>query len=576
MLALLTLASIQAPIAAERDRKSLDSLLATPLTSAEIVLQTFQTGLCRYANVVGATLPVIVLMMFLGGIDVWLVLLAVGGLLAMAFAIVALSVAASVESRNAANGRALASLFLTSWLIAPFMFIMLKPRLWPGGPRWLVTCAFWLLGTSPLGVAFNLIGFLSPGSVVDATLRMIGWELLGGSALLAWAIWRLRPASRALHDAEGQLAMSRILRATLRRRPRSACGDDPVFWNAIHANRAVTRAAYLVNRGLTIVYIGLLAWVTPWFASPAFAELGRSGYGARPEAFTMPDLNPIARVIVNKLESVPVAPAAGQARLEFNIALRQFSTIVIVFYAFALVAAAADSIIAERERGTWLGLIATPLSGWEILRAKMLGPIWRTRGCILLIVGLWVLGSLAGSVHPFGLLASLASLLVIAGFSTAVGVTASLRARERGSESVIALLPFLLMLSGLAVVLPGFAGVYLAAGSSAYLPIWSLWTYEDIHALVHSGAYPLLGASNGLKPGASARLVMLAWLIGTTVMAGLTVILVRSSSRGFDALVGRPSRRPARAGWDGKRSSFDFQPLGPCDATAPAAAASVA
>jgi hypothetical protein len=573
-LGLLTLAPIQTPIAAERDRKSLDSLLASRLSSAEIVIQTFLAGLLRYATVMIASLPVIVLMMFLGGIDVWLVLLAAAGLMATSFAIAALALAASVEAGSATKARSLASLLMVSWLFLPFLFIMLKPRLWPAGPRWLVTCAFWLLGTSPTGVALNLIGFLSPGSVFDATFRMIGWELLGGSALVSWAIWRLRPASRALHEAEGQVAMIRMLRASLRRRPRSTCGDDPVFWNAIHTNRPISRASYLVNRGMALVYIALVAWVTSWFAIPAFAELRRYGYGASPQAFSMPDLNPIARAIVSKLETVPVPAAAGQARLEFNLALREFSTLVMVFYALTLVAATADSILAERERGTWLGLIATPLSGWEILRGKMLGPIWRTRGCVVLIVALWVLATLSGALHPLGLLASLASLIVIVGFSTAAGVTASLRSRERGSESVIVLLPILLLLSGLAVLLPGPVGGYVAAGSSSYLPIWSLLTYEDVHALVHSGAYPLLGASNGIKPGVSARPVMASWLTGMTVLAGLTFLLVRWSCRGFDAVVGRPVRATANTARGGMKSGFNLQPVGSCET--PEAAPSIA
>jgi hypothetical protein len=568
VLGLLTFTSIQAPIAAERDRQSLDSLLATRLSSAEIVLQTLVTTLLRYTNVLGATLPVVVLMMFLGGIDVGLVMLATAGLLATAFALAALGVAVSIEARTAALARARASALVSAWLVLPFFVIMLKARFWPSGPRWLVTWAVWLLGTSPVGLILNLAGLINPGDVVDATLRMIQWELLGGTALVAWAVWRLRPASRTLHDAESRLAMTRIIRASLRRRPRSPCGDDPVFWNAIHANRPITRAAHLVSRAFTLVCSGALVWVISWFAIPAFQELGQRGYGPAREAFSMPELSPFARVIASKLSPFAVAVAPGQARLEFNLVLRLFSSGFAVFYAFALVAATANSIVAERERATWLGLIATPLSGWEILRAKMMAPIWRGRGMAALCVGLWVVGTLAGAVHPLGLVASIATLVVTAGFSTAVGMAASLRSRERGNESVVALLPLLLLLSGLAVALPGTVGVYVAAGSACSLPVWSLWTYEDVYALVNSRAFPLLGASNGFKAGVDARLLLASWLLGTTAMAGVTAWLLRWMCREFDALVGRPTRPRASAGHDRNESGIEVPTVGACESPA--------
>jgi hypothetical protein len=55
-------------IASECDRKSLDSLLTTWDFSTEIVLGTMAAGLLRAANGLAATLPVVVLMVFLGSV----------------------------------------------------------------------------------------------------------------------------------------------------------------------------------------------------------------------------------------------------------------------------------------------------------------------------------------------------------------------------------------------------------------------------------------------------------------------------------------------------------------------------
>ena len=76
----LVVGQVAPAIASERDRKSLDALLATQLSSAEIVVGTMAAGLLRAANGLAAALPLVVLMVFLGGVDPGLVLLSGAGL----------------------------------------------------------------------------------------------------------------------------------------------------------------------------------------------------------------------------------------------------------------------------------------------------------------------------------------------------------------------------------------------------------------------------------------------------------------------------------------------------------------
>ena len=129
----------------------------------------------------------------------------------------------------------------------------------------------------------------------------------------------------------------------------------------------------------------------------------------------MPAWNPLVRVIGDKLIMPAHGPAAGQARLEFNIASRLCSA----FWAWPdvldLYGAAVGGVKREWERGTWLGLIATSLSGCEILRAMMLGPVL-SRLRALDIIALWTVGLMAGAVHPLGFLAAVTGLVVLPGF----------------------------------------------------------------------------------------------------------------------------------------------------------------
>src|SRR5262249_31104305 len=307
-------------------------------SGAEIVVGTMAAGLLRAANGLAAALPLVVLMVFLGGVDPGLVLLSGAGLASTALAAAAISVVASVGARTRGRAVSFAVGLVLAGSALPPAFLALRMLLWTGGPRWLTEAALWLLDTSPFGVGLSLLGVVPrPSSIIERVLRMMALETAGAGVLTLWAAWRLRPASRALEDVEGQSARLRMLRHSRRRRPRPPCGDDPVLWNAIHTNRRATMGAWIEGRLIGPVWIGLIARVTSWFAVPAFQELAARGYGAAPEAFTMPaGMNPMSRVLCDKLIMPAGGPASGQARLEFNIALRQFSAFFEMIYFFAI------------------------------------------------------------------------------------------------------------------------------------------------------------------------------------------------------------------------------------------------
>src|SRR3954449_3912195 len=484
----LVVGQVAPAIASERDRKSLDALLATQLSSAEIVVGTMAAGLLRAANGLAATLPLVVLMVFLGGVDPGLVLLSGAGLASTALAAAAISVVASVGARTRGRAVSLAGGLVLAWLALPSAFLALRMLLWTGGPRWLTEAALWLFDTSPCGVGLSLLGVMPrPGSLIESVLRMMALETAGAAVLTLWAAWRLRPASRAPGDVEGQSARLRMLRRSRRRRPRPPCGDDPVLWNAIQTNRRATVGAWIEDRLIFLVWIGLIALVTSWFAVPAFRELAARGYGAAPEAFTMPAWNPLVRVLGANFIQTAGGPAAGQARLEFNIALSQCSAFWAWAYVLELYGAATVGVKGERERGTWLGLIATPLSGGEIFRAKMLGPVLsRLRGTFILIA-LWTVGLMAGAVHPLGFLAAVTGLAAPAWFCSALGVSRSLR--EGGMKR--AGHPLALVVRRVAAL-----GVTLLVGAISGALAWSsLLSYEDVSSVVHSGAFPQFGTT---------------------------------------------------------------------------------
>jgi hypothetical protein len=281
----------------------------------------------------------------------------------------------------------------------------------------------------------------------------------------------------------------------------------------------------------------------------------------------MPAWNPLLRVLADKLIMPAGGLAAGQARLEFNIALRQFSAFWAWGYVLELYGAAVEGVKRERERGTWLGLIATPLSGWEILRAKMLGPVLsRLRGTFILIA-LWTVGLMAGAVHPLGFLAAVTGLAAVAWFCSALGVSRSLR--EGGMKR--AGHPLALVVRRVAAV-----GVTMLVGAISSALAWSsLLSYEDVFSVVHSGAFVQFGATpipkvvgfldnvpldarvlgarvmmfgtGALQMVVGARAVVAVWLAGTTALGAGAYSVTRAMCRDFDVEVGRPTRPRADA-----------------------------
>ncbi|WP_165069829.1 ABC-2 transporter permease [Paludisphaera rhizosphaerae] len=528
--------SLAAAIASERDRKSLDSLLATRFTSLEVVVGVMAAHLLRTANATLATFPVVVLLVYFGGVDprlAWLSMLAAAS---TALGVAGLCLVASVESRTTVRATFAAGWWIYVWYALPMTFLIIRPLVLPPLPPWMTAPLLWALDGSPFGLATSLLGaFPRPWGFAEGVFRMAAIQVVLAVAATAWATYRLRPASRELNDAEGRAGALKSLRAANRwTPPRRPCGDDPIFWSEQFARGPRGRAQHLSNRlmqwlGTTVCAVGV--W---WFAGPAFAELLSRGYGPSTEAYYIPEENPLTRVIAERLVVGTISPPGpGRARLEFNLAIRQFTSLLVLAFSVGLVGAAAESINRERLRDTWLGLLATPLTGREIVRGKSRGALWRTREAVYWLMTLWLLGLASGAIHPLGFLAGLVWLGISYPLYSSLGVTAGLNAEKA---------KWPLDPAGWPRALAAIAGVTLL--TSVIPPILAmapLFTWEEVAAVTQGGAVPWLKRTP-LAPWVGSRSVAVAWLVATAAIAACTVAFHASLTGSFDAVVGRPHR----------------------------------
>ena len=534
-------------IAEEKDRRTLDFLLATRLSSAEIVLGKLAACMAFLVAEFAVGLPIMLLLNPLGAIDLRLILLAYTGLLTTGFFMIALAIWVSSAVANARDAAGVSVLWWMVWLMGPFFVSMVFTRVVIRLPGFILTANAWVLASSPLGLIFKIGGGVTPSSgLVEAVAWMSGLQIAGGALLVIFAIARLRSAYRRNVSGDTQSLAARLTRPGWRWRPKPPVGDDPILWREMNLSRGG-----LLSKALgLLVYVGiysLLGYVTCFFARPALVEVWRHGYSSGITSAERPEWNLMIRFFMSGSD---VNPPADIARTELNLFLRNVTTPMIFLISLIAAGMASEGIVTERTRETWDSLIATPLTARDILRSKILAALWRMRLLVATLLGLWMIGLLAGAIHLIGFLVSLLLLAALIWFMLAFGITISVGAKDMAAVTGPTMgILFLLTGSGaLPFLLPGrLNSVFLGAGSPPFVAFISLVSYRDIRNACHYPAYPFLQWMN-IATGEGPLRVAATCLIGILIPTVTGFYLWRFSLVNFDRLIGRPSQAPMMVG----------------------------
>ena len=202
LLSIWVVPGLVAPaIAEERERGTLSALLASRLSSAEIVAGKAAGALFQYAVCLATTLPIMILLPFFGGVQPSMILLAYACTASTAFLVAALSLVVSISERRVSRAVGKTNALVTIWCLVPPVIhgrpAFLLPRYWPS---WLYEVNSWVLASSPVKVLQSLFGFGSTFTLIDAIRWMVGLEVGFGDALYhlvdALAAARLAQAGR--------------------------------------------------------------------------------------------------------------------------------------------------------------------------------------------------------------------------------------------------------------------------------------------------------------------------------------------------------------------------------------------
>lgn len=518
LVLLLTPALVAGAIADEKRRKTLHYLLASRLSGPEIVLGKLMVRMLYVGVLLGVSLPVMSLLVLLGGVDPTLVLVGCGGMLSTAWFLATLSIWVSTIARRPREALFVAYGMETLWLVLPPIARNVSTG-WGAVDDALWRLGEWVGASSPVILSYDVFRSLVFGGSVpwqEALLWMIGLQSACGVVLALLAAAQLRPIFKR---QDGAVTRPRGLRALLRtRRLRSLPppGDRPMLWKEMHTARP-RGFARIVGWLLILILGGLLLYEGVWLGALAFLELQDYGYRLRGGWTT------------------------HHSRWAFWNFLIMVVPLVSVVGIIALAGSAAGSITSEHEDDTWVSLTATDLTGREIVLSKLLGALWRSRRVGSVILLLVVAGIGVDSLHWLSLVALVPALMVYGWFAAALGVWISIQLRStwRAQFLTIALL-LLVNVTGQGVinmlshygfapqVWPGFTpyevAKLLVEARDPFWPaqwprFWRLWDIDD-------------------GPGWRATFSVMSLVI----YAALAAVLTWDALRRFDGVAGRARR----------------------------------
>jgi hypothetical protein len=535
-------------IVKERERRTLDFLLATPLSSAEIVLGKLVACLTICLSMLAVGFPFMLLLHVLGGVELRLLLLIYPAFATATLLLSAMAIWISAETPDRRVAGGLFLLCTMAWMIGPFSIAVFLPRWGIRLPGWIAAANWWLITSSPISIAFHVAtGLRSWNQLVYEVIRMIALELAWATLFTVAAIVRLRPVFRALAGLDRQSDRRSRPRLVWRWRPRPPVGDDPILWREMYTSRINGLMKGLALLLYAFAFAGL-GYATVHFARPAFAELWQCGYGAAASGSAQPEMNLFIRWF---MPGTGAGVQVDTARMDFNLFIRYVTLVFTPLIAVRIAICSTETIGWEKSKETWTSLLATPMEPGAILRAAMLAGLWRTRGDLAVVVPIWVLGLAAGAIHPLGFVVAALVLATSMWFLLAYGALVSIRAKDldEAAGKCILLTMGLVMTGTLHLLLPaGLNTVLWGAGSLPLMGWMSLFSYREATALSAplDPQYQWVGALGGQMP----LLVFLSWLVTILGSSIGAVLCWRYAVSHFDRLVGRPYRATEAAELD--------------------------
>jgi ABC-type transport system involved in multi-copper enzyme maturation permease subunit len=413
---LLTPAYVAAAVADEKDRKTLEFMLATDLLNREIVLSKLGSRLANLFLIVLTGLPILSILQFSGGIDPNLV---VAGFVLTIMTIAGLggvSILCSVICKRPRDAIGLAYLGIIVYYGLSLALMVAMATV-----AGLSTTAVWF-GQDPL-VAHDLVDLYNKGSLITVIrdVKIAGaagtlgtdlpplvrdYAIFHGALFLACtslAVARVRRV--ALAHMDGQPASARAAGGMF---ARPQVGDNPMLWKELHC-----------EGGPRMNWIALLIF----------------------SILVAGTLIPAVRIISDHWEQFDEPPTyRNELVIRMNVWGRVCNVVVGCLTLLSVAVRASTSITRERDKQTMDALLTSPLDSSTILHAKWLGSILSVRLGVVWLGAIWAVGVVTGGLHWVAVGAVATAWLVFAAFVATLGMWFSVVCKTSMRATVLTIL----------------------------------------------------------------------------------------------------------------------------------------
>ncbi len=454
VVVLLTPVYVGGAIAIEKERKTLEFLLATDLRNREILFGKLIVRVMWLLTFVLAGLPLLALVQLFGGVDPEQLIASFAATIVTVIGLSAVAIWMSTMMRKARDAILLTFVGFIAYMIGSFMLMVLALDVMRVTPTWNVTIP--IVG---LNISFmDTCGSIAAGNIFwNIVLMEIGpraglpsnpgallreftlfWAIVG-SLCLGHAILRLRAVT--LNQSYGPQGATKAKKRKLKTKTGKSetavvnesttdnpdIGDNPVFWREVF----VEGNSRMGCIGRIIIYtIGVLVFV------PVFIIIGHhliypSNWGGR----------------------ISIAQQWYEFSMNINGWVRIVTGILATLMFFAISMRAAGAISGERDKDSWISLISTPLSADEILWGKWWGCILGMRRVYLMFAIIWSMGLAVGCVRPEMLPIMILSLALYVSAFSWIGLYCSMTARNTMIATVRAFFATLFFAGGFWVIL---------------------------------------------------------------------------------------------------------------------------
>jgi ABC-type transport system involved in multi-copper enzyme maturation permease subunit len=500
----LAIVMLAAPVAAagaicaERARGTLDHVLVTDLSDAEIVLGKLSARLVPVFGMVACSWPVMAISSLLGGIDPFA--------LVLAFAVI---VAVGVFGCSLA-------LALSVWARKPYEVIVAAYACWTvvliAYPAWRGIASLGAIGNPPVSLLAANPFFLaySPYVAPNATgswaCSSFFLVTLGGSvALSLLAVWRMRPVTLKVRSRGQRNPRLGLLARLTRVLPAPSLDRNPVLWREWHRSRPSAWKTVLVGLIIGATTVGCIAGALhAWLKG--------------------------------------MMPGGGDAVFYVGI----WSDLIQVGFGLLVVSAVAPmSLAEERRRGSLDVLLATPLSTRTIVWGKWMGTFRRVPW---LAIGPGIMAlALATAGPPTEVITRLVPDLSVAERLFGVGLfVATLLIHGAAIASIGLLLATVFRRQALAT----------AIGVSLFLLVTIGWPFLVFNTTHTSGPNTPVAALSPLMVAADFvdglafrtfhfRSYMSSVILWDMLLAVVAIVLLEWTVRTFDRCLGRMPERGA-------------------------------